>query len=344
MLPKFYVRDAAKPRSYRTTFNEDGFYRTLKKRVRDVKLDKSPETRSKLYSDIILFLIFAGAILSVKTSSMLLVLATGLFITWGFFIGHNFLHQKDSWRKIMINFSMMSYRETRISHVFSHHIYTNSYNDLEVIAVEPAVAWLPEATKTFGQRYGSWIYTWFMFGFGFQLLLVQRILITLLTENKIFYKEDFIGFTVPLVMYWFGSSSIWEVVKYWNMILICGGLTFGIIGITVGHHTPETLHEGDELHSNLDFGIFQLDTVVDRKDVKTSQFLVLTHLGEHTLHHFFPTLDHGLLPQLNEVFMKTCREFDTELREFSWYHLLVGHHQQLARIKTLSVNERKNFG
>jgi cytochrome b involved in lipid metabolism len=35
LLPNFYVREAKKPRNYRTTFCDDGFYNTLKKKVAD---------------------------------------------------------------------------------------------------------------------------------------------------------------------------------------------------------------------------------------------------------------------------------------------------------------------
>lgn len=35
LIGKFYVRDAALPRNYKLTFNDDGFYRTLKRRVAD---------------------------------------------------------------------------------------------------------------------------------------------------------------------------------------------------------------------------------------------------------------------------------------------------------------------
>lgn len=89
---------------------------------------------------------------------------------------------------------------------------------------------------------------------------------------------------------------------------------------------------------SLDFGIFQMASVIDRKDAKQSQFMVLTHFGEHTLHHLFPTLDHGLLPQLNNVFLETCKEFEIELREYPWFELIKGQFQQLARtqIATLS--------
>lgn len=89
----------------------------------------------------------------------------------------------------------------------------------------------------------------------------------------------------------------------------------------------------------MDFGIFQMNALIDRNDIKRSHFLCLTQFGNHTLHHMFPTLDHGYLPQLNELFLDTCREFEIELRGFAWWPLIVGQFQQLKRTKTISLKE-----
>ncbi|GBP98303.1 Cytochrome b5-related protein [Eumeta japonica] len=58
------------------------------------------------------------------------------------------------------------------------------------------------------------------------------------------------------------------------------------------HHTPAIYHDGDAQRKDRDWGLYQLDTVIDRSDIKKSQFMVLTHYGDHALHHLFPTLDH----------------------------------------------------
>jgi hypothetical protein len=95
----------------------------------------------------------------------------------------------------------------------------------------------------------------------------------------------------------------------------------------------------------MDFGIFQMDAVIDRIDVKGNQLLTLTQFGEHTLHHMFPTMDHGMLPKLNDIFLETCQEFDAELREYPFYKLIQGQFQQLARTEPRSLEEkgRKKF-
>lgn len=63
--------------------------------------------------------------------------------------------------------------------------------------------------------------------------------------------------------------------------------------------------------------------------------------GNQTLHHLFPTVDQSLLPQLNELFLDTCREFQIQIRELPWRSLVVGHFHQLQRDKTIGLKEMK---
>jgi len=83
----------------------------------------------------------------------------------------------------------------------------------------------------------------------------------------------------------------------------------------------------------MDWGIYQIDTVINRKDIKESLFLILTHFGDHTLHHLFPTIDHSILPQIKNILIDTCNEFYVDLIEYSWLQHIIGQHQQLANIQ-----------
>lgn len=91
----------------------------------------------------------------------------------------------------------------------------------------------------------------------------------------------------------------------------------------------------------MDFGIFQLNAIIERSDVKRNKFLTLTQFGHHTLHHIFPTLDHSLLPHFQELFLDTCDDFKIHLREYPWWPLIVGQFKQLERTKTISLKEMK---
>src|SRR5690349_14186133 len=56
---------------------------------------------------------------------------------------HNYLHARgDNWRMLCFNFTGFNFREWRISHVISHHIYTNTSHDLEMISFE-WMKWIP---------------------------------------------------------------------------------------------------------------------------------------------------------------------------------------------------------
>ena len=93
----------------------------------------------------------------------------------------------------------------------------------------------------------------------------------------------------------------------------------------------------------MDFGVLQLDTVIDRIDAKSNQFMVLANFGNHVLHHMFPTLDHGLLPQLNEVFLETCKEFEVEMKEYPWHNLIAGQFMQLTKTNPSALEIAKKF-
>jgi hypothetical protein len=162
------------------------------------------------------------------------------------------------------------------------------------------------------------------------------------SERRILHLDDLIPLSIPLLMYLVGTLAIKEILFMWFYIILFSSFWLGFVGVNTGHHHPHNNHEGDELKS-LDFGIFQIDTIVEKKDIKNSQYLVLTHFGQHILHHLFPTLDHGVLPQLYDALVETCREFETEMREYPWYQVFIGQYQQLARTKTLTQEAKKEM-
>lgn len=68
-------------------------------------------------------------------------------------------------------------------------------------------------------------------------------------------------------------------------------------------------------------------------------FTCKIYLPFHCFHQQFPTLDHAILPQLHDTLIETCKEFQTELREFNWWPLITGQFQQLRRSDTKTLRE-----
>lgn len=105
------------------------------------------------------------------------------------------------------------------------------------------------------------------------------------TKDSEFQLDHLIPFTLPLAMYMFGVHDVNQVLLFWLLIVISCSFFVGLFGLNAGHHHPDVTHQGDEIDSTKDFGIFQLNCVIDRRDTKSSLFMTLTTFGQHTLHH-----------------------------------------------------------
>ncbi|XP_055596168.1 cytochrome b5-related protein-like [Uranotaenia lowii] len=339
-LAKFKVRPAQSPRNIRLTFAENGFYRTLKKRVRQKlsTIDTKPARRSKLIFDTLLASSFTLAVMAINFSSYGLATLSGLFIAWTMICSHNFLHRRDNWRMLMLNLTFFSYREWRVSHALSHHMFPNSILDLEISFFEPFLCWLPRSSrKNVLQRFGSWFYGPFIYMAMSISEFIKRFTETASTGKNYFHVDDLITLLLPSAMYVFSFESLVAVLNMWLFIVMIASLCFGAIGLNAAHHHPDIVHWGDRIPPEVDFGVYQMAAIIDRSDVKGSQFKALTSFGDHSLHHLFPTLDHGILPALYPVFLETCREFEVQYREISWWQMIIGQHQQLARVEQKSL-------
>lgn len=159
------------------------------------------------------------------------------------------------------------------------------------------------------------------------------------------YWDELVPLSLPLAMILLGNPSftfanMFDVFVVWTQIIMAGSLCFNVHASVSSHHAPSRLHEGDEFKS-LDFGIYQIGAVFDRHESNSNLFMTLAHFGQHSLHHMFPSLDHTLLPQLQEVFDKTCCDFEVEMKKVSFLYGFVGHFQQLARTKTRKLKREQ---
>lgn len=115
ILPKFFVRDAALPRNYKITFAENGFYRTLKRRVANKLelLDQTSVANSRFYCDFMLSSSLLLSVIAARDNNYIIASLASLSLMWLSVIAHNFIHQRDNWRMYLTNLSLMNYREWR---------------------------------------------------------------------------------------------------------------------------------------------------------------------------------------------------------------------------------------
>ncbi|CAH1109011.1 unnamed protein product [Psylliodes chrysocephalus] len=330
LLSKYFVRKAKTKRNIPFTFEENGFYKTLKKEIRKTlkNVPKDDYNTSDMYSDALFAGLILFSILSVRYWSYTSAVIAGVILGLLTGAGHNYIHRKDSFRMLYFQFSMFQVRDWRISHVLSHHLYPNTVIDLEVILPEPFLQYHP-IKKLFGGYY-SVIIAPAVFLFSFHAGFFNR-----LQTYKTLKPIGFTGLSLPLLMYIFGTETILNTFIMWNVILLVGSFQFTLIGFNAAHHHPDVFHDGDTPRSldEYDWGLNQLDAVMDRKDITGSDFLVLTCFGDHSLHHLFPTLDHSILKHLYPTMKEVMNKFDVNLRMVTQWDAIVGGFQQLLKVK-----------
>lgn len=129
----------------------------------------------QLIADSLFVTMLAVAIASARFDSILLAAVAAVLYTWVIIAGHNYFHIRDNFRMYYFNLSLMSYRDWRVSHSLSHHLYPNSLHDVEVLLFEPLLCWLPTPNiKSWVQRYGAWVYTWIYYALLFISEFVKK--------------------------------------------------------------------------------------------------------------------------------------------------------------------------
>ncbi|KAF5293579.1 hypothetical protein FQA39_LY03064 [Lamprigera yunnana] len=110
LLANFYIEKATKPRTSQYTFNDDGFYRTLKRKVRPVlkTLPKDCHKISDLYTDLLLLTALGTACLANYFFSYAIAVASGFIIGLLIIAAHNYCHQRDNFRMFYADTFMVS--------------------------------------------------------------------------------------------------------------------------------------------------------------------------------------------------------------------------------------------
>ncbi len=102
VLAKYHVRSCSDiPRTSPYTFHPDGFYCRLRSRVADALRDvgTAPTLKMMLMADAILLTFHILMLMTAFTGSYMLAVLTGLVLGMNVSCAHNFLHQRDNFRR-----------------------------------------------------------------------------------------------------------------------------------------------------------------------------------------------------------------------------------------------------
>ncbi|KAK4879280.1 hypothetical protein RN001_007426 [Aquatica leii] len=336
MLKQFFVRKAVTPRNSPFTFKEDGFYKTLKRNVREVwdDIPKNGIQRSKYIIDTLLISSIILVVLATKFSNYFIAIIAGILLSLVNTSAHNYYHQKDTFRNCYGYLGMSAARDWKIIHVFSHHFHPNSVLDIQVYLVQPFLQFYPHK-KSITLKYLSYIYGPI---FVWPLLFIYTYI------NKIYYwvvigrtnhisKLDLLPCVIPTLTYLITNQPLLLVLKMWLFVILVAGFCFTFVGITTTHYHPNIFIDGDKPRSEdeMDWGINQLDTVGDRVEIQGSHFFGMVLFGDHAIHHLFPSLDHGLLEHLYPVVEKTLQQFNLSIRVSSSLDMIRGYFLLLSK-------------
>ncbi|XP_071569972.1 cytochrome b5-related protein-like isoform X1 [Temnothorax nylanderi] len=332
LLPKFYVREATSPRSVPLTFLPDGFYRTFKRRaaeaLKTVNFHK-PSTTTNLITDSLATVTFALSLAAALVDSYAITVLASVFLTWTTVAAHNYFHMRDNFRMYYFDLSMVSSKDWRITHVMSHHMYTNTIWDYEIYVVEPFLQWMPRKDKSYLAGMISRIISPIVW----MLLFVTEGLKRYYAVFKVygvFEFRDLVPLVLPLSMC-FMAPKILVALKLWLIMVLISSALFGLIGFNAAHHHPDIFHDGDTYRNDLDWGLLEMDAVRDREVIDDSTFLALTNFGSHSLHHLLPTVDHHYLQLCVPAFLQTCEEFRISSDKWTQWELMKGQFRQLTR-------------
>lgn len=251
---------------------------------------------------------------------------------------HNYLHQADNVRMYYFNLSGLSCSEWRVSHAMSHHMFTNTLLDMETTMLDPMLVFLPAsaAVKSTVTRFAQWLYGPLVYVLFFAITVFGRMAQREQLKQPLLQAVDCIPLALPVAMYVLNPAavSVWSVLQVWLAIWMTSSFMFGVIGLNTGHRHPQSVCDGDELRADMDWGLYQLDALIDREDTRSSHFWGVVQFGDHHLHHLFPTLDHGCLVELHPILERTAAEFGVPVRTDSFTALVVGQHRQMVRTQT----------
>ncbi|XP_026737179.1 cytochrome b5-related protein-like [Trichoplusia ni] len=352
LLPKYFVRKTTLPKNDPFTFKEDGFYKTLKLKVMAgiENIPKDARKKSDFVTDALLLSVLVLSPVSCWVWPQNFLLGAALTVLNSFFLSslitcaHNYFHRGDNWRMFLFNLGGASYSDWRISHSMSHHLHTNTAQDIELSMLEPFLQFLPHKDKPIWAQMGAFYYP-VVYATSLLFMMFQNFTLSALQhEGKSLTWQSFIPFALPAWMYFAGGLPLPWTVLIWLITMIPASFFFVLFGLTAGHHSHRNFFEGDVPRSeNIDWGLHQLDTIVERIDYAGNHFKSITRFGDHALHHLFPTLDHAELKYLYPTLFEHCEKFESHLKTNTFYEAVISASKQMIRKRPNSFKEPKHI-
>merc|ERR1712136_593799 len=315
ILKKYFVQKADGPRNSQYTFSKSGFYHKLRKRALPIWKTHKKNTFNSIFTLYSWFILSCGFIyLALTRESQLWLRLAAFFGALTVNVAHNFFHQADSLHMWLFDISLMNSQRWRVTHAMSHHIYPNTFFDLELTQFEPFVYFAVKKTSPFYPLISAVILPIFMAIVTYFDMIKRAIGITMSEAHANF--GDFIPLLELIVMVYINKNV---AIQYFFMYHLILGFFFALLSLPGIHHHSGNYHENDIPRKDKDWGLLQVDTIMDRSATSSrrtkSTSVPMSIFGDHTLHHLFPAVDASVLKHFYPAFLETMKEFKINYEE-----------------------------
>ncbi|MEM9075177.1 MAG: fatty acid desaturase [Myxococcota bacterium] len=368
-LKKYFVGTVEDYRA-RYDWEGDGFYPTLKRRVRDhyakaakAKGERGRELRRAHHGTSAFFLRFA-AIYSLFIALSVAAVGFGQWwaaLLWGpvaFAIGgygHEAMHA-GVFRTVRANralalstldlMGVSSFVFTAM-HVPLHHIHTNEPDvDPDIEVHFPLVREFEGQPRYFFHRLQH-VYAWVLYFITFPVLWFADVIAAASgwwfgpygKMERPRWREAllFAGFKLL-------SASLWYVLPYfllpWETALLMQTLMIGGAGLMVqgtfalSHQNALAMNLRHDPNPDVrDWGVAQMRTTADFQHGHWLPVTFFGGLGYQIEHHLFPTISYSRLDEIVPIVKETCAEFGVPYHYYpTAWSALVAHYQFLRRM------------
>jgi len=260
VMEKYYVGPAQKPRMSPFTFEKNGFYMTLKSKVRDVLREQGTEPTFEilLWQDSLALAFLILLATTALTGKLISAVMAGVVLGLCTACAHNFMHQKDTFRRFYLGLTPFSSREWRVMHFLSHHLHTNTHNDFECQTFFPWLDWNPREEKIFIHKYLAPVYYHIFVTMAGPIFILNKMAWCISGEDKPRW-EDFIPLAELAFLLSTSDCSLLQNVAYFVLIQGISSYWISFAAMSTSHHHPSLYHAGDYLPEETDWGLRQLD-------------------------------------------------------------------------------------
>lgn len=263
-------------------------------------------TKYSLYSYFALTFVFHSLLLNQTKYDfkymILLILSSISNAICGSF-GHNGIHNL-SFSSLLLDWNGLSSIEWLLEHVHSHHMYTNTEYDHDVISLRPFINWIPSnSSSLFAEKGKHLIYI-----IGELVIAIQGNLIHRCRWKLLFKKEYplFLRLSPFVFIIRILSHIIFQGLRFGSITLIICLMMASYYFSYLAHLNHGYLESNDNNYYN-DFVFEQLKHTNDINiNSKVSHIFLM--LDRQTIHHLFPSIDHCHLKKIKEILIKYINE------------------------------------